>query len=191
MARVNSHTHRRCFNLPVVVAGCCYIVTEAQVMLDLPDSRSHPVLRCQCLLYLFCEVGKWYSDQLLGGPHLHPHQCLFAYGTLPQARMTIAPLTNGMAPSHHLGFLGVDLSVKFLPGILVGLQVADLWDVWQWQGALLSSSSWLYGFILSATWFKIKTNYELVVPRNLVKVKGLRAETASVIYVSCIRNMCG
>lgn len=52
------------------------VFAEAQVMLDLPDSRSHPVLHCQCLLYLFCEVGKRYSDQLLGGPHLHPHQCL-------------------------------------------------------------------------------------------------------------------
>ena len=25
--RVLAHTHRRCFNLPVVVAGCCYIAT--------------------------------------------------------------------------------------------------------------------------------------------------------------------
>lgn len=70
----------------------------------------------------------------------------FAYGTLPQARMTHTPLLNGMAQSHHLGFLGVDLSVNFLPGILVSLKVGGH------LGCLAMTRS-IIEFFLLTLWF--------------------------------------
>ena len=51
-----------------------------------------------------------------------------------------------MAQSHHLGFLGVDLSVNFLPGIVVSLEVAGH------LGCLAMTRS-IIEFFLLTLWF--------------------------------------